>query len=65
MKLRVNDQQTEVRSAVLSEALVELGYRDAVVATAINGTFVPKSLRSETKLNAGDQLDIVAPMQGG
>lgn len=49
----------------LASALVELGYQDLVVATALNGEFVPRTLRSQTPLRAGDQIDILAPQQGG
>jgi sulfur carrier protein len=35
------------------------------VATALNGEFAPKGLRPTLKLNDGDQVEIVAPMQGG
>ena len=35
------------------------------VATALNGDFVPVTLREQTVLQAGDQLEVVAPMQGG
>jgi sulfur carrier protein len=35
------------------------------VATALNGEFIPKSLRASTLLNAGDELEIVAPLEGG
>ena len=38
---------------------------DAVVATALNGAFVPKRLRAETPLREGDRIEIVAPRQGG
>jgi sulfur carrier protein len=42
-----------------------LGYGEAVVATALNGEFVPVSSRNEARLTEGDRLEILAPMQGG
>jgi len=42
-----------------------LGYRQAAVATAVNGVFVPADAREELLLADGDALEILAPMQGG
>ena len=50
---------------VLAEALAELGYAGAVVATAVNEAFVPAAVRAQTVLVDGDRLEILAPMQGG
>jgi sulfur carrier protein len=61
----VNDQWHDVSAADLAALLRELGYCDAVLATALNGEFVPVSARLTTKLAEGDQLEILAPMQGG
>jgi sulfur carrier protein len=49
----------------LAEALAELGWRDARVATALNGDFLPKAAREATALTEGDRLEVLAPMQGG
>jgi sulfur carrier protein len=49
----------------VSEILGELALDDAVVATAINGQFVAKVARSATCLEAGDAIEVLAPMQGG
>ena len=65
MRILVNGESRDVESASLSDALCELGYGDATVATALNGDFVPVSARADTALQAGDQLEVVAPMQGG
>lgn len=55
----------QIQASNLEAALLELGYQDAVVATAVNGSFVPKSCRQSTALHDGDSLDVLAPMQGG
>ena len=47
------------------EVLHEAGYGDARVATAVNGHFVPVGQRASCSIEAGDQLEIVAPRQGG
>jgi len=35
------------------------------VATALNGEFVPRSRYASQQLEAGSQLEILSPMQGG
>ncbi|OOL19722.1 hypothetical protein AL01_01805 [Bombella intestini] len=49
----------------LSILLTELGLEQAVVATALNGDFIPAGQREQIVLKAGDQVEILAPMQGG
>ncbi|MCK5932351.1 MAG: sulfur carrier protein ThiS [Fulvimarina manganoxydans] len=65
MKLIVNGEATPSEAGDLAALLRELDLADAVVATALNGSFVPKGERSETPLGEGDQVEIVAPMKGG
>lgn len=65
MRIEVNGEAREVAGETLAEALVELGWADARVATALNGDFVPKGARAETVLSPGDRLEVLAPMQGG
>ncbi len=65
MKIQVNGQLREVEAADLAAALAELGFADGVVATAVNGEFVPAGSRAGAALAEGDQLEILAPMQGG
>ena len=65
MKILVNGAWRDTGAADLAAALKELGYADSVVATAVNGEFVPAGARSSARLAAGDRLEILAPMQGG
>ncbi len=65
MNLILNGQELQSNSSTLSELLIEQGYGDAKVATAINGTLAPASLRDQNQLENGDEIEIVAPMQGG
>jgi sulfur carrier protein len=65
MRIRVNGDSREVRAADLAAALEELGYGAAVVATAVNGEFVPAPERPAARLSEGDELEVLAPMQGG
>jgi sulfur carrier protein len=65
MQIVVNGNACKVLATTLSAALDELGYGAMVVATAINGRFIPARSRSSTPLAEGDQVEIVVPMQGG
>jgi sulfur carrier protein len=65
MKIVVNGAWRETAAADLASALKELGYGESVVATALNGAFVPTSSRSGVALAEGDRVEILAPMQGG
>ena len=65
MKIIVNGAERELAAATLAEALEALEYADTVVATALNGHFVPARARSTTPLAEGDRIEIVAPRQGG
>ncbi len=65
MNIQCNDKHVNVGSDNLAAVLLELGFTAGCVATAINGEFVPKSLRGSTKVKPGDTIDVVAPMQGG
>jgi sulfur carrier protein len=65
MTLLVNGERRLLEARTLAEALVALDYADAVVATALNGAFVPARVRATTTLADGDRIEIVAPRQGG
>ncbi|MCK6417599.1 MAG: sulfur carrier protein ThiS [Alphaproteobacteria bacterium] len=49
----------------IAALLAQEGYAGMTVAVARNGTFVPKAKQSQTAVQNGDTIDIVAPMQGG
>lgn len=65
LSILVNGEPHNLAAATLAEALIALDYEDAVVATALNGAFVPKRKRAQTPLREGDRIEIVAPRQGG
>ena len=65
MRILVNGDSHEVSAPTLEAALGELGFRDSIVATALNGEFVAANSRSGTQLSEGDRLEVLAPMQGG
>jgi sulfur carrier protein len=41
------------------------GYGGMMIAIARNGEFVPRDHYDQTLINDGDDIEIVAPMQGG
>jgi sulfur carrier protein len=65
MHILVNGDSREIGAADLAAALEELGYGGAVVATAVNGEFVPAAQRRAARLADGDRIEVLAPMQGG
>lgn len=65
MQLLVNGVVRALVGTSVTDAVDELGYRDACVATAVNGCFVSISERHAHALVEGDVLEVVAPMQGG
>jgi sulfur carrier protein len=65
MQITLNGERCEVVASTLADALVELGYRDSLVATAVNGAFVKATSRAQTALRNGDAVEIVAPRHGG
>lgn len=65
MRVLLNGEAREVRGPTLELVLQECGLGAAVVATAVNGEFVPAPSRASTVLADGDALEALAPMQGG
>jgi sulfur carrier protein len=65
MKIIINGENTEVQATALDQLLVELGYGDSRVATAVNGVFVEQGHRADCTLNEADRLEVVTPRQGG
>jgi len=61
----VNGDWHEVQARDLAGALAELGYVGAVIATAVNGEFVPQDRRAGLSLKGGERIEVLAPMQGG
>ena len=63
--IELNGEPVSTEARTLADLLEEKGYNGAVVATALNGAFVAKGLRTATPLSDGDAVEVVAPMQGG
>ena len=65
MRLIVNGEPREVTSGNVDALLGELEYEGTHFAIALNYDVVPKSRWAETKLKAGDAIEIITPRQGG
>jgi sulfur carrier protein len=65
MRIIVNGVEHELAAETLAAALKALEYENTIVATALNGHFVPARKRGDAKLVEGDRIEIVAPRQGG
>ena len=65
MQILVNNEPREIQGRTLADLLRELGFVDVVVATAVNGTFVPAGQRPARELRDTDRVEVLAPMQGG
>jgi sulfur carrier protein len=65
--IRVNGQDEPLAvptlAALLEEKAVDIGQRG--IAVALNGAIVPRAAWPQTKLNAGDSVEIVRARQGG
>ena len=65
MQLFVNGEEKQVGAETLSALLNELDYEGDWLATAVNAELVSESEREDFKLNNGDRIEILSPMQGG
>ncbi len=65
MQILVNGQQHTTEALSLDELCTALGFANAKIATAVNGCFVAASARARTQLSEADEIEIVAPRQGG
>jgi sulfur carrier protein len=65
MRVIVNGQAREISSRSLDALLGELEYEGTHFAIAVNYDVLPKSRWAETALKSGDEIEIIAPRQGG
>ena len=65
MNIILNGERSEIHGVTVADVLAEIGLEKARVATALNGEFLPASQRAETKISAGDALEVLSAMQGG
>ena len=65
MRIELNGRVIETTACTLAELLQEQQIDPATVATALNGEFVPRGRYASQRLEAGNQLEVLSPMQGG
>ncbi len=66
IKITLNGGRADIAPQQTITAFLDgQGYTKMLVAVAINGAFVPKSSHEDTLIHEGDNVEIVAPMQGG
>jgi sulfur carrier protein len=65
MRVIVNGEPREISSASVDALLAELEYEGTHFAIALNYDVLPKSRWAETPLQAGDEIEIITPRQGG
>ena len=65
MQILLNGELHATDAQNLSELCAKLGFAEARIATAVNGSFVPAQTRSATPLTEADEVEILAPRQGG
>jgi sulfur carrier protein len=65
MRVIVNGERREISSHSVEALLAELEYQGTHFAIAVNYDVLPKSRWAETQIQAGDEIEIITPRQGG
>jgi sulfur carrier protein len=65
LQILLNGELFATDAKTLDELCARLGFAEARIATALNGSFVAAARRSAAKLAEADEVEIVAPRQGG
>ncbi|BBU59424.1 thiamine biosynthesis protein ThiS (plasmid) [Mameliella alba] len=65
MQVNLNGARIEIAAASLAALIEDRGFDPASVATAVNGSFVPRPMRARIALAEGDKIEVLSPMQGG
>ncbi|MGD9427177.1 sulfur carrier protein ThiS [Pantoea sp. NSTU24] len=65
MQVELNGRTIETAASTLAELMAEQQFDIRSVATALNGAFVPRSSYARQQLEAGCQVEVLSPMQGG
>jgi sulfur carrier protein len=65
MRVIVNGESREIAAQSVGALLSELDYEGTHFAIALNYDVVPKSRWAETRLQSGDEIEIITPRQGG
>ncbi|MXP67992.1 sulfur carrier protein ThiS [Pantoea sp. Aalb] len=65
MKVYFNGQIITTQTNNLKELLNQQKIDLNAIATAVNGTFIPKNKYDKQILEEGYQIEVLSPMQGG
>lgn len=65
MRIVLNGEPVDATAADLDTLLAAEGFDPALVATAVNGDFVPRAHRRDLRLSEGDSVEVFSPRQGG
>ncbi len=66
IEIVINGKKQNLKKDINIKEMIEiLGYEDNSFAVALNGTFVSLKAYENTKIQAKDTIDILAPMVGG
>lgn len=65
MLIQLNGEEREVEAATVAELVAQFGFDPRKVAIERNLTIVPRSLYAETRLEAGDRIELVTFVGGG
>lgn len=65
ISIQINGENKMVNEQNLARFLDQCADAKAPFAIAINEQFIPRDQYQSTRLNPGDRLEIVSPMQGG
>lgn len=63
--IELNGEKRAVRPITLAELVAELGLESRMIAIERNLEVVPKSQYAETRLKAGDRIELVHMIGGG
>ena len=65
MRVTVNGEAREIASTRVDALLAELEYEGSHFAIALNYDVLPRAKWAQTQLQAGDEIEIITPRQGG
>jgi sulfur carrier protein len=66
LDIHLNGQPLQTQATHLQALLLERGHAlNSAMACAINNCFVPRVQWAERPLQAGDRVDVIAPITGG
>lgn len=65
MRIVLNGEPVEAAATDIDSLLTAEGFDPTLVATAVNGDFVPRAHRRDLRLSEGDSVEVFSPRQGG